>query len=334
MTILEVKDLQVTFQTQTDSVPAVRGVSYSLKAGKTLGCVGESGSGKSVTAQTILGLNTGAKTQISGKVFFDGVEVDFTNKEAIQKLRGNDVAMIFQDPLSSLHPFYTVGNQIAEAYLVHHPKATKAEARVRTLEVMNQVGIPVSETRIDDYPHQFSGGMRQRIMIAMALVNNPKVLIADEPTTALDVTVQAQILDLLKKLQKETGMSILLITHDFGVVKEMCDEVVVMYAGKVVETGPVAEIFKDPQHPYTRGLLDSLVANEDSDKPLIPIPGTPPTPAEFNLGCSFAPRCRWAGKDGIDCNNQIPELVGTAKHQSACLLPTTNRSKLFASRTK
>ena len=241
--------------------------------------------------------------------------------------------MVFQDPLSSLHPFYKVGDQIAESYLAHHPEAKKDAANARAIEMMGEVGIPDAVNRCNDYPHQFSGGMRQRIMIAMALINSPKLLIADEPTTALDVTVQAQILQLLKKLQADNNMAILLITHDFGVVSEMCDDVVVMYAGRAVEASSAKEIFASPEHPYTRGLLDSLVGNSDQDSELIPIPGTPPSAADLPMGCAFAPRCAWASQNSMACTTENPKLENSKPgHASACFLPSKGRALLLTKR--
>jgi len=330
VTLLKVDNLTVQFNLVDSTVKAVNGVSFSLERGKTLGFVGESGSGKSVTAQAIMGLVSGENVQISGDVSLDGQKIDYRDEKALRPIRGKDIAMVFQDPLSSLHPFYKIGDQISESFLVHHPKAKKAEALAEAVKVMAEVGIPSPETRINDYPHQFSGGMRQRIMIAMALINRPKLLIADEPTTALDVTVQAQILELLKRLQKENNMAILLITHDFGVVSEMCDDVVVMYAGKAVETASAKDIFASPLHPYTRGLLDSLVGNDDAGAELIPIPGTPPSAADLPAGCAFAPRCAWAGKDGIECESKQPDLLVTEpNHSSACFLPAKGRATLL-----
>jgi peptide/nickel transport system ATP-binding protein len=330
MTLLRVENLTVEFDLIGSNVKAVNGVSFSLEQGKTLGFVGESGSGKSVTAQSILGLVSGSNAKISGSVFLNGQQINYQDEKSLRPIRGKEIAIVFQDPLSSLHPFYKIGDQIMESYLVHHPDAKKGEALEQTLRVMAEVGIPSPQTRVNDYPHQFSGGMRQRIMIAMALINRPKLLIADEPTTALDVTVQAQILALLKRLQVENNMAILLITHDFGVVSEMCDDVVVMYAGRAIETASAEKIFASPEHPYTRGLLDSLVGNDDVGAELIPIPGTPPSAADLPEGCAFAPRCAWSGTDGMNCTTERPELIETSEgHSSACFLPSKNRSDLL-----
>ena len=330
MSLLKVDNLDVSFVLSDSTVKAVNGVSFELERGRTLGFVGESGSGKSVTAQAIMGLVAGENVELNGNVWFDDNAIDYQDEKSLRSIRGQEIAMVFQDPLSSLHPLYKVGDQIAESYLVHHIGAKKAEALEEAVKVMTEVGIPSPKTRINDYPHQFSGGMRQRIMIAMALINRPKLLIADEPTTALDVTVQAQILQLLKRLQKENNMAIILITHDFGVVSEVCDDVIVMYAGKAVEKAPAEDIFKSPEHPYTKGLLDSLVGNQDMDAELIPIPGTPPSAADLPPGCSFAPRCAWANKDGMPCDSKAPALVETSSHHSsACFLPALGRSKLL-----
>ncbi len=333
MSLLRVENLSVEFDLVGSKVKAVNGVSFTLERGKTLGFVGESGSGKSVTAQAIMGLVSGSNTNIQGNVFLEDEPLDYNDEKALRPIRGKDIAMVFQDPLSSLHPFYKVGDQIAESYLVHHPKATKDEAKKEAIRVMEEVGIPEPAGRSNDYPHQFSGGMRQRIMIAMALINKPKLLIADEPTTALDVTVQAQILELLKRLQVENNMGILLITHDFGVVSEMCDDVVVMYAGRAVESASAKEIFASPEHPYTRGLLDSLVGADDLGADLVPIPGSPPSAADLPPGCSFAPRCAWANSNNMACATTVPSLEDTkAGHASACFLPAKGRATFLTKR--
>jgi peptide/nickel transport system ATP-binding protein len=254
---LSLRDLRVHFSTDDGLVKAVDGLSFDVERGKTLGIVGESGSGKSVSSLAIMGLHRGTRAQISGEIWLDGEELLSASDERVRALRGEKMAMIFQDPLSSMHPFYTVGSQIIEAYRVHH-KVSKSVARKRAIEMLELVGIPQANRRVDDYPHQFSGGMRQRAMIAMSLVCDPSLLIADEPTTALDVTVQAQIIDLMKKLQSEFNSAIVLITHDLGVVAETCDSVVVMYGGQAVETGQVDDIFYRPDMPYTWGLLSSM----------------------------------------------------------------------------
>lgn len=333
MSLLEVKNLNVQFNLTDTTINAVNDISLSINPGQTLGIVGESGSGKSVTAQSVMGLLPPRTAEITGEVYFQNELLNKLDEKQMRKIRGKEISMIFQDPLSSLHPFYTVGKQIAEAYLVHNPKANKKAAKAEAIKVMNLVGIPEAEVRVDDYPHQFSGGMRQRIMIAMALVNHPKLLIADEPTTALDVTVQAQILNLLKDLQKEFNMAIILITHDFAVVNEICDQVIVMYAGRAVEKGSVDQVFSNPQHPYTVGLLDSLVSADENTQRLIPIPGSPPSASELPSGCAFAPRCNWANTNDMPCATQVPELQARElNHQSACYLPLNNRKEIFQKR--
>ena len=254
---LVVDDLRVHFPTDDGLVKSVDGLSFSLRRGEILGIVGESGSGKSVTAQAILGLHKGSKARVSGRILLDDQDLVPMSENDMRTVRGDEVSMIFQDPLSSLHPFYTIGNQISEAYLVHN-KVGKKAAKARAIEMLQKVGIPNAAGRYDDYPHQFSGGMRQRAMIAMALISNPKLLIADEPTTALDVTVQAQILELIKELRTELNSGVILITHDLGVVAETCDDVLVMYGGQCVEKGPVDEVFHQPEMPYTWGLLNSM----------------------------------------------------------------------------
>ncbi|WP_435771060.1 ABC transporter ATP-binding protein [Nocardioides sp. SYSU DS0651] len=322
---LTVKDLKVHFPTADGIVKATDGLSYSLDKGKTLGIVGESGSGKSVSSSAILGLHRGTNADVSGEILLDGVNLLDLTGEEMRRKRGKDVAMIFQDPLSALHPYYRVGNQIAEAYRVHHDVSRKA-ARQRVIEMMELVGIPQPDRRVDDYPHQFSGGMRQRAMIAMALINDPDLVIADEPTTALDVTVQAQILDLLQQLQREFDTAIILITHDLGVVAEMADDVLVMYAGRAVEYGPSREILTHPEMPYTWGLLSSvpdLLA--DVDQALVPIPGAPPSLLSPPSGCPFHPRCRHKDKvPGDLCYTELPALVPGQRgpdHTKRCHLP-------------
>jgi len=274
---LEVKNLSVSFPTEDGLVKAVDGLSFSLEKGKTLGIVGESGSGKSVTSLAILGLHKGTRAQVSGEIFVNGVEINSKDESEIRNLRGKEMAMIFQDSLTAMNPFYTIGEQIIEAYQVHN-KVSKSEAKKHAITMLDQVGIPEPHKRVDDYPHQFSGGMRQRAMIAMSLSCNPSLLIADEPTTALDVTVQAQILELLAGLQKDFGTAIILITHDLGVVSETADDVLLMYAGKAVEYGTVRDVLQQPQHPYAWGLLTSIPRlNGDPNKKLSAIAGTPPS---------------------------------------------------------
>ena len=288
---LSVEDLKVHFPTTDGIVKATDGLSFELARGQTLGIVGESGSGKSVSSSAILGLHRDTKAHVSGQILLDGVDLLTISDEEMRTRRGKEIAMIFQDPLSAMHPYYTVGNQIAEAYRVHNDVSKKA-ARKRVIEMLDLVGIPQPDRRVDDYAHQFSGGMRQRAMIAMALINDPSLVIADEPTTALDVTVQAQILDLLQTLQREFNTGIILITHDLGVVAEMADDVLVMYAGKAVEYGPGKEILTHPEMPYTWGLLSSVPdVKGDTATQLIPIPGNPPSLLDPPSGCPFHPRC-------------------------------------------
>ncbi|QIK76749.1 ABC transporter ATP-binding protein [Nocardioides piscis] len=328
---LTVDDLKVHFPTVDGVVKATDGLSFGLERGQTLGIVGESGSGKSVSSSAILGLHRGTNAQVSGEIRLDGTDLLKITDEEIRAMRGKEVAMIFQDPLSAMHPYYSVGNQIAEAYRVHND-ATKKATRKRVIEMLELVGIPQPDRRVDDYPHQFSGGMRQRAMIAMALINDPSLVIADEPTTALDVTVQAQILDLLQKLQREFNTAIIIITHDLGVVAEMADDVLVMYAGRAVEYGPTKEILTHPEMPYTWGLLSSvpnLLA--DVNEKLIPIPGAPPSLLNPPPGCAFHPRCLHRDKvPGDLCETVLPELLPGVRgegHLKRCHL--TNPDSIY-----
>ena len=319
--VLSVRNLSVVFHTPDGDVVAVNDVSFDLRSGETLGIVGESGSGKSVTASSILRLNNSSTASTTGSILVSGVDVLSADESEVRRIRGSEVAMIFQDPLSALNPYYTVGKQIAEAYLVHHPEASKADARTVTLEMLKKVGIPNPEKRIDEFPHQFSGGMRQRIVIAIALINNPKVLIADEPTTALDVTVQAQILDLMKDLQVEFNMAIVLITHDLGVIAEAALDVLVMYGGRIVERSTVEALFSEPTHPYAWGLLGAVNSLESSGRgALVTIAGSPPSLIALPPGCSFNPRCSYSSDI---CRTEIPLLrtVGTQGSVAACHLP-------------
>ncbi len=326
---LEVRDLKVHFKTDDGLVKAVDGLSFSLERGRTLGIVGESGSGKSVTSLGILGLHRGKNARVSGEVWLDGEELIGAPVQAVRRLRGRKMAMIFQDPLAAMHPFYSVGNQIVEAYRVHHPEASKAQARKLAVEMLGRVGIPQPNKRVDDYPHQFSGGMRQRAMIAMALVNDPELLIADEPTTALDVTVQAQILDLIRSLQEEFGSAVIIITHDLGVVAELADDLLVMYGGKVVEYSGAEEVFNHPEHPYTWGLLGSMPRIDQAVRDrLISIQGSPPSLINLPSGCAFHPRCPYSGREGIPSTSVVPELVGDS-HKVACHLPSAVRNRIF-----
>ena len=327
---LEVKDLAVRFETDDGIVQAVAGSTFSLERGKTLGIVGESGSGKSVTSLALLGLHrTRSNAKVTGEVWFDDQELVTATDEQVRLLRGGKMSMIFQDPLSAMHPYFTVGSQIVEAYRVHHPGVNKKVARERAIDMLARVGIPQPERRFSDYAHQFSGGMRQRAMIAMALVNDPKLLIADEPTTALDVTVQAQILDLIRDLQEEFGSAVIMITHDLGVVAELADDVLVMYGGKVIEKGPALDVFQSPQHPYTWGLLGSMPRlDREVRERLNPVKGSPPSLINLPSGCAFHPRCPYAGRNGDRSFTEVPELRGDL-HQVACHLPAEQRTLLF-----
>jgi peptide/nickel transport system ATP-binding protein len=333
LALLEVTDLKVHFETDDGMVQAVDGVSYTVDRGRALGIVGESGSGKSVSSLTVMGLTRFAgNAHISGSIKFDGKDLLGASDEDMRKLRGNDIAMIFQDPLSSLHPFYKIGDQLVEAVQAHRD-VNKAQALDRAVEMLGLVGIPEPRRRVDSYPHEFSGGMRQRVMIAMALINDPKLLIADEPTTALDVTVQAQILELIERLRRELDTAIVMITHDLGVVAEVTDDIAVMYAGRIVEYADKETIFAAPEHPYTWGLLKSIPRLDlPRDEPLVPIQGRPPSLILKPPGCSFHPRCPYVR----EAHKRIdPQLVATAegnggRHQVACLLPPQTRRALWA----
>jgi oligopeptide/dipeptide ABC transporter ATP-binding protein len=316
MSALAVRDLHVTFHSTDGLVRAVRGVSFDVEPGQTLGIVGESGSGKTVCTQALLGLVHGA--DVRGQALFDGRDLLTMRPAELRAVRGARIAMIFQDPLSSLHPLYRVGWQIEEM-IRSHRRVDRRTARARAVELLDMVGIPQAARRLDDYPHQFSGGMRQRVMIAMAIALDPKILIADEPTTALDVTVQAQVMDLLKDLQRETGMGLVLITHDLGVVNEVADSVAVMYAGRIVEAADRRTTYYAPHHPYTKGLLESIPGAVGVSGALHPIPGQPPSMVAVPGGCAFHPRCRYAFDR---CFSDMPELhlVGP-DHRSACWLP-------------
>jgi peptide/nickel transport system ATP-binding protein len=326
MSLLEVRDLKTHFRTDDGIVKAVDGVSFSVEKGQTLGIVGESGCGKSVTCLTIMGLNPRQNTISSGEVRFNGEEILHAGRSKLRDIRGNKIAMIFQDPMTSLNPVYTIGKQLEEAILLHRD-VTKKDARARSMELLKAVGIPRAERRIDDYPHQFSGGMRQRVMIAMALVNDPDLLIADEPTTALDVTTQAQILDLMMRLQQDFGSAIMLITHDLGVVAETADEVMVMYAAKVVEQGSAETIFKRPHHPYTWGLLGSLPRLDADVERLVQIKGQPPSLLNPPRGCRFHPRCPYVM---TICKETEPELLpvsGEDVHFQRCHLDEETKDR-------
>lgn len=330
MAFLDVRDLQVEFRTEDGVVRAVDGVSYSVERGKTLAIVGESGSGKSVTNNAVMGLLPKRQASVTGQAFLDGEDLIAASDEYVRSLRGGKMAMIFQDPLSSLHPFYKIGRQLVEAARVHQ-HLSKAEARDRAVEMLDRVGIPNARQRSDEYPHQLSGGMRQRVMIAMALMNDPELIIADEPTTALDVTVQAQIIELLKQLQADNNAAIVIITHDLGVVADMADDVVVMYGGRVVERGGVRDVYYRPEMPYTWGLLSSVPRMDVGDaERLNPIPGSPPSLLSMPAGCVFRPRCRYHGEvpDGR-CDTERPDLhaVGPG-HEIRCHLDADTRARL------
>ena len=323
--LLAVRDLHVSFDTSDGVVQAVRGLSFEVSRGQTLAIVGESGSGKSVATQTITGLTRGAR--ISGEAVFDGIDLLDADPPTLRRIRGARIGMIFQDPLSSLHPYYRVGWQIVEMIQAHDREISKRDARRRAAELLSMVGIPRAEARIDDFPHQFSGGMRQRVMIAMAMALDPELLIADEPTTALDVTVQAQVLDVMQNLQHRFDTAIILITHDLGVVAQLADEVVVMYAGSAMERARRRDIFYRHHNPYTEGLLMSLPAQGSTGQRLTPITGTPPSLIELPPGCPFAPRCRYVFNR---CRVETPPLDDVFRdpfHQSACWLSSDETTR-------
>jgi oligopeptide transport system ATP-binding protein len=313
--LLEVKNLKTSFYTHLGEVQAVRGLDFTLDQGEILGIVGESGSGKSVTSLSIMGLIDHPGKIKSGEIIFEGKNIVGLSNQAMSKIRGNDISMIFQDPMTSLNPVFKVGSQIIDVIQAHHPDINKKDAKIRAIELLKLVGIPEPETRVDQYPHQYSGGMRQRAMIAMALSNDPKLLIADEPTTALDVTIQAQILDLMRELIKKINISIILITHDLGVIAEICDKVIVMYGGMVMEKGEILDIFENPQHPYTVGLHRSTPKEISGKKErLVPIEGTPPDLLSPPTGCPFSPRCPYAMKA---CLKEASPLYEVEKNHSA-----------------
>jgi oligopeptide/dipeptide ABC transporter ATP-binding protein len=316
--LLSVENLSVSFRTDSGVVPVVEDVSFALRAGRTLGLVGESGCGKSVTAQTLMRLLPMPPTQIdAGRVLLDGEDLAHAPEARLRELRGERLAMIFQEPMTSLNPVFTVGAQIGEALRLHR-KVSRAEASAQAVAALTEVGIGAPERRLGQYPHELSGGLRQRVMIAMALICRPAILIADEPTTALDVTVQAQILDLLKRLQKELGLAMLLITHDLDVVEEMCEEVAVMYAGRIVETGRTGEVLGRPRHPYTYALLNASPRKAARGNRLATIAGTVPPPGARGGGCSFAGRCSRAL---ARCMSERPELADIGCHAAACWNP-------------
>lgn len=313
--LLSVRNLKTSFFTHVGEVKAVRGISFDVNEGEVLGIVGESGSGKSVTSLSIMGLLQYPGRVVDGEILLNGEDILTYSKNQMRKVRGKEIAMIFQDPMTSLNPVYTIGNQIMEMIL-EHEKMSRREARARAIEMLKLVGIPAAEKRIDSYPHEFSGGMRQRVMIALALSCNPKLLIADEPTTALDVTIQAQILNLIKKLNRQFGMTTMLITHDLGVVATVCDKVAVMYGGLIMEYGTADEIFYHPRHPYTMGLLGSIPHVDGGEKRrLIPIDGTPPDLINPPKGCPFSTRCKYCMNV---CTQEQPPYFEEDKHRTMC----------------
>jgi peptide/nickel transport system ATP-binding protein len=327
---LRVEELRVAFDTHDGLVQAVDGVSWAVEPGRTLGIVGESGCGKTVAAMTAMGLVRGPRVRISGRVLLDGEDVLGASPDRLRQLRGDVVAMVFQDPLSALHPLVRVGRQIEEALRAHR-YVSRSVARARAIELLELVALPDARRRVDAYPHELSGGMRQRAMIAMALANEPRVLIADEPTTALDVTVQRQILALLRRLRDELGMAMVLITHDLGVVAETADEVAVMYAGRIVEQAPVAELFAAPRHPYTWGLLRSMPRLDAAPgAELVPIPGRPPSLVHPPSGCRFHPRCPYVRERHRSVDPALEPVVGAPGHHVACLLPEAERRATWA----
>jgi peptide/nickel transport system ATP-binding protein len=333
--VFVVEDLHVAFDTREGLVRAVDGISFAVAPGRTLGIVGESGSGKTVAAMTAMGLTRSRRTRVSGRALLDGEDLLSAAPARLRELRGAAIAMVFQDPLSALHPLLRVGAQIEEALRAHRggerAALSRAAARGRAVELLELVAIPNAARRVDAYPHELSGGMRQRAMIAMALANEPRVLIADEPTTALDVTVQAQILALLRRLRDELGMAMVLITHDLGVVAETADEVAVMYAGQIVEQAPAGELFAAPQHPYTWGLLRSTPRlDAAAGAELAPIPGRPPSPLDPPSGCRFHPRCPYVRERHRTVDPPLEPLAGAPAHRVACLLSDAERRALWA----
>lgn len=317
--LLDVNQLKTSFYTSNGEVQAVRGISFHVKKGEILGIVGESGSGKSVTSMSILKLLADTARIKEGSITFEGEDLTRFSKKKMQKIRGEKIAMIFQDPMSSLNPLISVGKQVAEIISIHHPEKKKDQLKKEVLELFQMVRIPEPEKRYDSYPHEFSGGMRQRVMIAMAFANHPKLLIADEPTTALDVTIQDQILKQMRRMQKEFETSIMFITHDLGVVAELCDRVVVMYGGLIMEEAPIDQLFENPRHPYTLGLLQSIPRmDQDKNERLVPIAGSPPDMTNPPKGCPFAPRCSYARNI---CAQECPPFTEISReHHSRCWL--------------
>jgi peptide/nickel transport system ATP-binding protein len=326
MALLEVNDLKTYFRTDDGVVRAVDGVSFKVDKGQTLGIVGESGSGKSVTCLTIMGLNPKRSAMSSGQALWKGEDLLTMSPRQLRQLRGNDIAMIFQDPMTSLNPVHKIGDQLSEAMQLHED-VSKRQARQRALDLLKAVGIPRAERRIDDYPHQFSGGMRQRVMIAMALINNPDLLIADEPTTALDVTTQAQILTLIERLQHEFGSAVIMITHDLGVVAEIADDVVVMYAAEIAEQGSTDQIFKSPHHPYTWGLMGSLPRLDQNVERLVQIQGQPPSLLRPPTGCRFHPRCPYVMQVCKEVDPELAPAGDDATHLQACHLDEETKKR-------
>jgi peptide/nickel transport system ATP-binding protein len=324
--LLEVNDLKTYFRTDDGVVRAVDGVSFSVDKGQTLGIVGESGSGKSVTCLTIMGLNPRRTAMSSGQALWKGEDLLTAGSRRLREIRGNEIAMIFQDPMTSLNPVHKIGEQLGEAMRLHED-VTRKQARARSLELLKAVGIPRAERRLDDYPHQFSGGMRQRVMIAMALINNPDLLIADEPTTALDVTTQAQILTLIETLQHEFGSAVIMITHDLGVVAEIADDVVVMYAAEVAEKANVTQIFKRPHHPYTWGLMGSLPRLDADVERLVQIQGQPPSLLRPPSGCRFHPRCPYVMPICKEVDPELVEVSDDPGHLQACHLDEETKNR-------
>ncbi|KDE50301.1 MULTISPECIES: ABC transporter ATP-binding protein [unclassified Geobacillus] len=317
--LLEVRGLRTSFFTDDGEIPAVDGVDFSIREGEVLGIVGESGCGKSVTSLSIMGLlPKGIGKVVGGEIWFKGENLIEVSERRMKQIRGNEIAMIFQEPMTSLNPLFTIGNQLVEAIRLH-TKIGKKEARARAVEMLKLVGLPRAEQMLDEYPHQLSGGMRQRVMIAMAMACRPALLIADEPTTALDVTIQAQILALMKELNRTFGTAVMMITHDLGVVAELCDRVIVMYAGQIVEEGSVRDIFRNPKHPYTAGLIRSIPDIRGKKERLYSIPGQVPKPGTVRCGCRFAARCEWV----VDrCRHEDPLLYETSEqgHRARCFL--------------
>ncbi|MDQ3934906.1 MAG: ABC transporter ATP-binding protein [Actinomycetota bacterium] len=328
--LLEVRDLRVRFETEAGPLTAVDGVSYSVEEGGALGVVGESGSGKSVSSLALMGLLRGPRVSVSGEALFGGRDLLALAKDEMRRVRGAEIAMVFQDPLSSLHPLKRVGAQLAEAVRAHQ-EVSRGAARARAVELLRMVELPEPESRVDSYPHELSGGMRQRAMIAMALANEPRLLIADEPTTALDVTVQAQILDLIRRLRAELGMALVIVTHDLGVIAQIAETVAVMYAGRIVERAPTRTLFERPEHPYTWGLLRSIPRiDAGRETRLVPIEGRPPSLLSRPTGCSFHPRCPYVKPEHTRIDPALEPLPDDPGHEVACLLPPAKRRELWA----